>query len=167
MTYAFARRARLLTSVCAALALSGCMMGPNFQAPHPAVPPSYTQEAPAGARPYVSGDAVDPQWWNSFNDPILTQLEAQAVDQNLDLQIATERLLEAEAEAQIQGAVLYPNLNGGASYTREKPSDGGPLACSARLFQPSPTHTTSTSTGCRRSTTSTSGARTAASWKPR
>ena len=29
--------------------------------------------------------------------------------QNLDLQIATERLLEAEAQAQIEGAVLYPN----------------------------------------------------------
>ncbi|MGP8025922.1 MAG: hypothetical protein ACLPJJ_04315, partial [Acidocella sp.] len=61
MTYALSGRLRLLTSVALVLTLSGCMMGPNFQAPHPAVPPSYTQEAPAGARPYVSGDAVDPQ----------------------------------------------------------------------------------------------------------
>src|SRR5208283_1398842 len=119
---------------CLSLSLSGCMMGPNFQAPHPAVPPSYTQEAPAGTRPYVSGDAVDPQWWNSFNDPILTQLEAQGVTQNLDLKIATERLLQAEAEAQIQGAVLYPNLNGGASYTREKPSDEGALGLFSQAF---------------------------------
>ncbi len=134
MTYALSGRLRLLTSVALVLTLSGCMMGPNFQAPHPAVPPSYTQEAPAGARPYVSGDAVDPQWWNSFNDPILTQLEAQAVDQNLDLQIATERLLEAEAEAQIQGAVLYPNLNGNASYAREKVSDESPLGLFSQAF---------------------------------
>ncbi len=134
MTHALSGRSRLLTSAALVLTLSGCMMGPNFQAPHPAVPGSYTQDAPAVARPYVAGDAVDPQWWNSFNDPVLTQLEAQAVAQNLDLQIATERLLEAEAEAQIQGAALYPNLNGGASYAREKPSDEGTLGLLSPAF---------------------------------
>ncbi|MGO9818665.1 MAG: hypothetical protein ACLPJJ_06460, partial [Acidocella sp.] len=61
MSSAASRRVKLLGTGCLSLSLSGCMMGPNFQAPHPAVPPSYTQEAPAGARPYVSGDAVDPQ----------------------------------------------------------------------------------------------------------
>ncbi len=108
------------------LALSGCMMGPNFTSPHPAVPTGYIADAPASpAAPYVSGDAVDPQWWNSFNDPELTKLEAQAVAQNLDLQIATQRLLEAAAQAQIDGAVLYPTLGGNASYSREGLSDVG------------------------------------------
>ena len=102
------------------LALSGCMVGPNFTSPHPAVPTGYIADAPASrAAPYVSGDAVDPQWWNSFNDPELTKLEAQAVAQNLDLQIATQRMLEAAAQAQIDGAVLYPTLGGNASYSRQ------------------------------------------------
>lgn len=113
-------------SLSVAASVSGCMMGPNFQAPRPAVPGGYTAQSP-DSKPYVSGDAVDPQWWNSFNDPELTKLEALAVTQNLDLQIATQRLLEAEAEAQIQGAVLYPNLSAGGSYTREKPSTTGPF----------------------------------------
>jgi NodT family efflux transporter outer membrane factor (OMF) lipoprotein len=106
--------------------LSGCMMGPNFTTPRAAVPAAYIGDQPASqSQPYVTGDAVDPAWWTSFNDPELSKLETEAVAQNLDLQIATQRLLEAEAQAQITGAVLYPNLAGAASYTREGPSKEG------------------------------------------
>jgi NodT family efflux transporter outer membrane factor (OMF) lipoprotein len=102
------------------------MVGPNFKPPHAAVPTAFLgAEAPVQGTPYVSGDAVDPQWWNSFKDPELTQLETQAVAQNLDLQMATQRLLEAEAQAQMEGAVLYPNLSAVGSYTREAPSKKG------------------------------------------
>jgi len=78
-----------------------------------------------GTTAYVTGDSVDPAWWNSFKDPELSSLETRAVAQNLDLQIATQRLAEAQAQAQIEGAVLYPNLSGAASYTREGPSKEG------------------------------------------
>ncbi len=106
--------------------LTGCMMGPNFQKPQAAVPAGFIGGQPASQKqPYVSGDPVDPAWWTSFNDPELSQLESQAVAQNLDLQIATQRLLEAQAQAQITGAALYPNLAGAASYTREGPSKEG------------------------------------------
>jgi NodT family efflux transporter outer membrane factor (OMF) lipoprotein len=105
--------------------LSGCMMGPNFQTPQAAVPAGFIGDRPSQKQPYVTGDAVDPAWWTSFNDPELSQLESQAVAQNLDLQIATQRLLEAEAQAQITGAALYPSLAGAASYTREGPSKEG------------------------------------------
>jgi NodT family efflux transporter outer membrane factor (OMF) lipoprotein len=117
------RRARLLASA-ALLALSGCMVGPDFSAPRAATPDAFTTAGPNS----VTSGAADPAWWTSFNDPELTQLEAQAVAQNLDLQIATQRLLEAEATAQMQGAVLYPSLGAAASYTRELPSKEGPFA---------------------------------------
>ena len=125
-------RPKLLASAALLLGmgtLSGCMVGPNFVPPRAAVPSHYISDAPAthGA-PYVSAGSVDTQWWSSFNDPELTELEREAVAQNLDLQIATQRLLQAEAQAQIEGAVLYPNLSGGASYTREKPSQEGIFA---------------------------------------
>ncbi len=107
-------------------ALTGCMLGPNFHTPHAAVPTGFIgDQPPSQQQPYVSGDPVDPAWWNSFNDTTLTQLEAEAVTQNLDLQIATQRLIEAEAQAQITGAKLYPNLAGAASYTREGTSQEG------------------------------------------
>ncbi len=118
--------ARRAASLLATAALGACEMGPNFTPPRPAVPAAYiSDQPPTETTPYTSGDAVDPSWWENFNDPELTKLEGLAVSQNLDLQIATERLLEAEAQAQITGAVLYPNLSGAASYTREGPSKEG------------------------------------------
>ncbi len=117
---------RLFAACLATTALTGCDVGPNFTKPHAAVPPAFIQDQPASqTKPYVSGDAVDPSWWNSFNDPELTKLETEAVAGNLDLQIATQHLLEAESQAQITGANLYPNLGGAASYTREGPSKEG------------------------------------------
>jgi NodT family efflux transporter outer membrane factor (OMF) lipoprotein len=122
-------RRRLLAGAAALSVLSGCEVGPNFKAPRPATPGGFITDAPATTSPpYVTGDAVDPQWWKSFNDPELTQLETMAVAQNLDLRIATERLLEAQAQAQIEGAVLYPTLGAAASYTREGPSKNGIFA---------------------------------------
>jgi NodT family efflux transporter outer membrane factor (OMF) lipoprotein len=117
---------RLMTASALSLGMAGCEQGPNFSPPHAAVPPGFTNEA--APAPYVSGDAADPAWWHSFGDPELTALETQAASQNLDLQIATQHLLEAEAQAQIQGAVLYPSLGGAASYTREGPSKEGIFA---------------------------------------
>jgi NodT family efflux transporter outer membrane factor (OMF) lipoprotein len=115
-----------MAALLAATSLSGCELGPNFLSPHAATPTAYIQDQPASeTTPYVTGDSVDPAWWTSFNDPELTKLEAIAVSQNLDLQIATERLLEAQAQAQITGAALYPNLAGAGSYTREGPSKEG------------------------------------------
>jgi NodT family efflux transporter outer membrane factor (OMF) lipoprotein len=124
VTFAASRRLALLSSACTMLALPGCMMGPNFTVPHSDVPPSYTEDEASGGA-YATTDSVNPQWWTTFNDPDLTRLETLAVAQNLDVQIATERLMEAEAQAQIEGAVLYPSLSGAASYTRESPSKEG------------------------------------------
>ena len=122
MTIFLSARARLLSSVCAVLALTGCTVGPDFSTPRTDTPTGFT------TAPYTSGDAVDPAWWTSFNDPELTALETRAVTQNLDLQIATQRLREAEAEAQMDGAVLYPSVGAAGSYTRELPSQEGPFA---------------------------------------
>ncbi len=120
----FCRRGGALALV-AVFGLAGCEVGPNFSAPRAATPAAYIQDAPGGGAPYASGDAVDPAWWQSFDDPVLSALESRAVSQNLDLQIATERLLEAQAQAQIAGAVLFPSLSGAASLTREGPSKEG------------------------------------------
>jgi len=115
-----------VAGLLATTALSACEMGPNFTPPRAAVPAAYIADQPATeTTPYTTGDAVDPNWWDNFHDAELTNLEGLAVSQNLDLQIATERLLEAEAQAQITGAVLYPNLGGAGSYTREGPSKEG------------------------------------------
>ena len=71
---------------------------------------------------------VDPQWWNAFDDPELTSLENRVADTNLDVQIASARLLQSRAQRQIAGAEQFPSLDAGASYQRDRASPSGVLA---------------------------------------
>ncbi|MGC9269232.1 efflux transporter outer membrane subunit [Acidiphilium sp.] len=110
----------------ATLSLGGCELGPNFHNPKPRAAASFLDNRPAITAPdRVSQGAVDLAWWQSFDDPALTALERQAIKQNLDVRIATQRLAEAQAQAQIEGATLYPNLDFAGSFTREGPSKKG------------------------------------------
>jgi NodT family efflux transporter outer membrane factor (OMF) lipoprotein len=126
LVLAHSARLKFLLGCLATTGLTGCELGPDFHSPHAATPAAFIQDQPSSeTTPYVSGDPVDPNWWESFNDPELTRLETLAVAGNLNLQIATQRLLEAQAQAIITGAVLYPSVSGAGSYTREGPSKEG------------------------------------------
>jgi NodT family efflux transporter outer membrane factor (OMF) lipoprotein len=110
----------------AALALGGCELGPNFHDPKPHTASSFLDNRPALTAPNgVDEGTVDLAWWQSFNDPDLTRLETAAIAQNLDVRVATQQLAEAQAQAEIEGAALYPNLNFSGSLTREGPSKKG------------------------------------------
>ncbi|MDD2877091.1 MAG: efflux transporter outer membrane subunit [Acidiphilium sp.] len=110
----------------AALALGGCELGPNFHNPNPRTSASFLDNRPAITAPDgVSQGNVDLAWWQSFGDPDLTRLENSAIVQNLDVRIATQRLAEAQAQAQIEGGSLYPDLSFAGSLTREGPSKKG------------------------------------------
>jgi outer membrane protein, multidrug efflux system len=109
------------------LLLSGCAVGPNFKAPHPAMPAAFvgaTNSSPA--QPNVSmaepGDLA--QWWRKFNDPQLTALVQQALDQNLDLKLAEARLRQARASRGVVAGGLWPGANASAGYSRTH-SPGG------------------------------------------
>ena len=113
-------------SLALALGLGGCELGPNFHNPHPRTAASFLANRPALTAPdTVSQGKIDLAWWNSFDDPALTGLERDAIAQNLNVRIATQRLAEAQAKAQIEGASIYPNLNFAGSFTREGPSKKG------------------------------------------
>ncbi|MEA1674231.1 efflux transporter outer membrane subunit [Nitrospirillum sp. BR 11163] len=57
-------------------------------------------------------------WWSGFNSPELTQLLAQARADNPDLGAAAARIAQAEAQAEISGASLWPSVQLGLSSTR-------------------------------------------------
>lgn len=52
-----------------------------------------------------------------FQDPVLQQLVTEALKNNLDLRVAAQRVLEAQAQAGIVRSQQFPTINGGASYT--------------------------------------------------
>src|SRR5262249_51906111 len=67
-------------------------------------------------------------WWKLFKDSQLTALEKRVAGENLDVQVATARILEARAELGVVGAAQFPTLNASGSYTRQKASDVGAFA---------------------------------------
>ncbi|HTW29991.1 MAG TPA: efflux transporter outer membrane subunit [Acetobacteraceae bacterium] len=114
----------------AAALLAGCTVGPNFRAPSFWSPASWfaSRPKPAQTLPSVTVAApLNPNWWEAFHDPILTSLEDRIASDNLDVRTATVRLAESRAQRSIVSADEFPQVNGNASYTREKASARGLL----------------------------------------
>ena len=94
----------LLTGVM--VLTSGCMkVGPDFTPPVAPVADSWLgaqyPELPAKSDQHE-------EWWTVFNDPILNSLVEEASRENLGLQVAGLRILEARAQLGIATGTLYP-----------------------------------------------------------
>ncbi len=104
-------RAGLLVMV-ASVALSGCMVGPNYQRPAMPTPPQYRfVEATSQAQ-----SLADAPWFQIFDDAALQSLIREAIDRNLDLRVAVAHVEEARAVAGIAKSYLYPQVDGTAGY---------------------------------------------------
>jgi NodT family efflux transporter outer membrane factor (OMF) lipoprotein len=89
------------------LLLSGCMVGPDFKAPEAPVNPEWN----ARSDPRVATQtAADTQWWKAFNDSALDRLVDLAYEQNLSLQMAGLRIVEARARLGITSGKQFPQL---------------------------------------------------------
>ncbi|MGC0153079.1 efflux transporter outer membrane subunit [Chromobacterium vaccinii] len=98
---------RALIPVAVALAVSACAVGPDYSRPKVELP-----EAQAGTQ----APAVDADWWQRFDDPVLNRLIEEAVKNNFDLQAAAARVDQAAAQAGIARAALLPSLGANAGY---------------------------------------------------
>ena len=98
------------------LLTSGCIkVGPDFITPPTPVADSWMK--PDDPQLTAKADPHE-EWWTVFNDPILNELVEEAYQQNLTLQIAGLRILEARAQLGIATGNLYPQqqqLSGGAA----------------------------------------------------
>jgi NodT family efflux transporter outer membrane factor (OMF) lipoprotein len=111
----------------AVLLLAGCTLGPDFKIPDSFSPAAWFATPPK-PDPVASLPVAEPiraDWWTVFDDPELTKLEQQVADSNLDVRVATIRLAESRAQRRITAADEFPQVNGDASYQREKPSPRG------------------------------------------
>lgn len=103
------RRRPAVIPLLVALLLTGCSAGPGYVAPASSLPGAFMGAAAVAARPGAA-DAVDMlRWWRSFQDPMLTELVEQALAQNLDLEQARARVLQARASLQGATAELLPS----------------------------------------------------------
>lgn len=113
---------RVLVCLTTAVLASGCVtVGPDFQTPESDVAADWLE---SGDGRLSTGPGNYSDWWQSFNDPILTSLIQQASEQNKTLEIAGLRVFEARAILGVAAGTLYPQLQQvGASVGRVEISD--------------------------------------------
>ncbi|WP_404360631.1 efflux transporter outer membrane subunit [Methylotuvimicrobium sp. KM1] len=87
---------------------AGCMMvGPDYEKPKLDVQQNWLEDSDTGLK---RGDVELGTWWTVFQDPILNKLVDEARDQNLTLQAAGIRILEARAQLGIATGFEYPQV---------------------------------------------------------
>jgi NodT family efflux transporter outer membrane factor (OMF) lipoprotein len=97
----------VLFSLLFTLSLTGCIaLGPDFEKPEVSTEANWLAKDEA----LSSEPRVQVEWWKAFNDPVLDTLIQTAYQQNLPLQVAGLRILEARAQLGIAVGNRYPQV---------------------------------------------------------
>lgn len=114
-------RAGLLTLTLATL--GGCAtVSPHQSATEsPAVPSAWAgaSATPPGVQPTSLA-----QWWQRFNDPLLSTLIEQALQTNTSIEGARATLQQSRALRDVKAAALQPGVSGSASAKRSQTGSG-------------------------------------------
>ena len=111
-----ARTARLLM-LGAALPLGGCLAGPNYVRPETPQPPAWHAQLVDGMTDVQSDRDALASWWAVLDDPLLSELVSRAIADNLDVEVARERVHEAHERRVFAEASLYPTVRARATAT--------------------------------------------------
>jgi len=111
----------------AALLISGCAVGPNYQRPPITSPEQYRQpaaspEAPPAAAPSGGVSLADQGWWEILKDERLQGLIDEALKNGYDVRLAAWRVEEARANAGIARSEFFPQIQGEAGWSRGRES---------------------------------------------
>jgi outer membrane protein TolC len=111
-----------ISSACALFA--GCAVGPDFEKPEVEVAGEWLESADADVD--LSRSEYQ-DWWQVFDDPVLNELIATAYGENLNLQVAGLRILEARAQLGYTKGLQYPQSQSvQASASRSRLSENAP-----------------------------------------
>jgi NodT family efflux transporter outer membrane factor (OMF) lipoprotein len=88
-------------------ALGGCAVGPSFTTPEANVAQGWRAQNDPRVAAQAAADAA---WWRAFGDPTLDRLVELAYQQNLSLQVAGLRIVEARAQLGIASGMQWPQL---------------------------------------------------------
>jgi len=112
--------------------LTGCMVGPNFRQPDAPATSRYTetpmpeetassQGSGGAAQRFVPGADISAQWWTLFQSDPLDRLVRDSLANSPTLAAATATLRQARENLVAErGALLFPQVDGSLSATREK-----------------------------------------------
>ncbi|MCC2096243.1 MAG: efflux transporter outer membrane subunit [Hyphomicrobiales bacterium] len=102
-----------MTSCAAVLAVCGCALAPDD--PGKLTPDMPQRFSASGTRP---APPVPMRWPSLFGSRELTALSRIALEGNYDLEAAVARILQADAQARIAGAALYPQIEASGNASR-------------------------------------------------
>ncbi|MCE5231246.1 efflux transporter outer membrane subunit [bacterium] len=123
--------------LCAPIAMvllaSGCVVGPKYKTPEVPI----AQQWRDTGQPQFTGQPVDRvEWWKSLNDPVLDSLIRQAFDQNLTLQAASLRIVQARVGHAVAGWSFAPIITGQGSISHNDYSTSVKPEVSVSLTEP-------------------------------
>jgi outer membrane protein, multidrug efflux system len=104
-----------------AMALAGCMVGPDYLRPQTPLPGTFPDE-PSANTSAAAPAPVRADWWTLYDDPTLNSLLATALTDNLDVVFAVARIEEADADLREVDASLFPEIDLGAAGGRSRTS---------------------------------------------
>ena len=99
------RSASLLILGLFVVLLSACMMGPDY------IRPDTTKADSWRVTPATAESIANLPWWELLKDQALQQLVRTALEENLDLQIATANIEQFQAQLMIAKYDLVPSLD--------------------------------------------------------
>jgi multidrug efflux system outer membrane protein len=111
---------RQIVALTLSLLLAGCAVGPNYRAPSPA--PVSLQNA---STDLFAKETQEAAWWTQFDDPELDSLIRRALAANLDLRMASDRVLAARAVFVERRLDLAPHVTLDATYLRSDAQQPG------------------------------------------
>ena len=111
--------ARALAGGSLLVAAAACAVGPTY---HPQRTPA-VEARNVDAR--FTAAAPGAAWWRQFGDPVLADLEARALADNLDLHIAIARVRAARAAFNAAQYDYAPHVQADGSYARGKEQQPG------------------------------------------
>lgn len=112
---------RTLITICLALLITGCTVGPEFKRPSMETPETWKGQYTNTLTQNIPGD-----WWIIFDDDTLSDLQYRAVVANQDFRMAIARVDENRANLRLAKADIYPSLNFSYSLERSRDSAHGP-----------------------------------------
>jgi multidrug efflux system outer membrane protein len=112
------------------LLIQGCMVGPDYRRP--------TVETPQDWRfqEQETRDLVNTPWWEQFGDPVLNDLIRIGLAENKDVKIAAARIEQFAGQYITTRAALFPQIDAGASFGRERASEKGAAPISSSVQNP-------------------------------
>ena len=80
------------------------MVGPDYTRPPVDAPAAFIYE------PKDAADTANTQWWKQFNDPVLDQLIAEALANNLNVKVAAANVEQAAGVLTQTRSALFPQV---------------------------------------------------------